>query len=1224
MVLIDSDGGQHQVASQRLVEASDVLLRDRSDVPWSAQPLPLPAGSDGVGAPDPTVIAPPVPLLVGHYLVVEHIGSGGFGVVFRARDLDNGDDVALKFLRPEHRELGAAFKLESRSLAGIRHPGLLTADEIIQKDDHLVLAMPFVPGRDFGVAVRELAGDSGPIRAPERLTALLRNVGQALAALHDWGLVHMDLKPANIIVGADESVHILDFGLARPSGQHPTGEVWGTLRYLSPEQLEGEPLTHAVDLYALGLIVFESLAGSGPFDAALDPLGARATTTPPALSTLRPGVEPAWVELCARLLARSPEARGQSHWLATLGQVSASERHRAPPSFVGRDALLTTLTSAWDAVRAGGPSRIVHLSGPSGIGKTHLLRRFTHGLPDDTASLWGACFEREQVAYKGLDVIIDTLAERVARAPELAARRASSSDDLAATSRVFPALARALKAEPASASASDDDRGRAVAVLGHAIRALAPLVMIIDDAQWGDTDSADIVLSLLSTICRHGILLIVTSRGEDRGPSLLTSLEHAARRGLGPSMTRVAVEPLSDDEARALVAGAVDDTRLVDELLVRGEGNPFLLHLFSLWQGEATSSDSFQRAVDRVLAEVSEAQRALLLHVASCGRPMPLAVLTKAAGIGTPTRSDVARLAALGLVTAAFVSGRRALAIAHARLAEAILASTTQADRAHMHARLATVLIEADGDASAITEQLFASGDHQRAVQWAIAGAEAMVRASAFARAAELLRDALAAGAADTDAQLRVLRARALRASGDGMSAAELWSELASQATDGDQQSAHRRSAAESFLECGAIDRGLEALARDLDARALEPSTMGLVGGMLRLLIARGSVAERRTLDSVGARTADAQWIAAKGLMFTEPARGIGLILRGMRRSAEAGHELGVYRAKGALAGYVFSQIPGGGGIAARWLAEIRAAGEARDDRYLRGIGTLWGTLAHLVRGDITTALSVGRAALDELDGVPEAVWERSQAASFIARALTSQGDFERCAAVSSWYRREAERRDDHYGRMLFTGYGTLPLIASGELALARMRSDWLREAWLPRTYTVQRFYTTLYRVIAALYEGDVADAVRLTVADRKPFKGAGLHRIVFSRVDWDVMELRVALAATHGQRRGLRKPSDIARSLARESGADARAHGLLAAALLEQDGPEAVATRLVAARQQFTKAGIALEGAVIDLLLATHGSEAATAAQDELVRLGVANPRTWARIVAPNLEVRC
>jgi pimeloyl-ACP methyl ester carboxylesterase len=250
-------------------------------------------------------------LTVSQYELVERLGSGGMGVVYKAIDRRLRRFVALKFLPPtlgEEPELKLRFMQEAKAIAFLDHPNLCTIHEVEEwENGQLFIVMPCYEGQTLGQRMK-----SGPLPFAEALD-LGAQIADGLAHAHDAGVVHRDIKPANIVVTPGGRVKILDFGIAklRDNSLTQAGAVLGTLSYMSPEQACGEPVDHRTDLWALGVVLYEMVTGRPPFAAdnreAL--FYAIHYRDPVRLDAIRPGVPPALEEVVARLLEKEPGRR---------------------------------------------------------------------------------------------------------------------------------------------------------------------------------------------------------------------------------------------------------------------------------------------------------------------------------------------------------------------------------------------------------------------------------------------------------------------------------------------------------------------------------------------------------------------------------------------------------------------------------------------------------------------------------------------------------------------------------------------------------------------------------------------------------------------------------------------------------------------------------------------------------------------------------------------------
>ena len=264
---------------------------------------------------------------VAGYLLEERIGSGGMAVVFRAVDERLGRRVALKVLSPvlaSDEAFRTRFIRESRAAAAVDDPHIIPVYEAGDTGGVLFIAMRFVPGGDVG----QLVDRDGRLPAA-RATAIISAVASALDSAHAAGLVHRDVKPANMLVdvrpGRADHVYLSDFGLSKPTMSSldltGSGIFIGTLSYASPEQIEGRAVDARADQYSLACAAFELLSGSPPFvrtqPAAM--IWAHVSDPPPALSSLVPGLGQAADAVLARALAKEPRNR-----FASCGEFAAA------------------------------------------------------------------------------------------------------------------------------------------------------------------------------------------------------------------------------------------------------------------------------------------------------------------------------------------------------------------------------------------------------------------------------------------------------------------------------------------------------------------------------------------------------------------------------------------------------------------------------------------------------------------------------------------------------------------------------------------------------------------------------------------------------------------------------------------------------------------------------------------------------------------------------------
>ena len=247
------------------------------------------------------------------YRIERELGRGGMGVVYLAQDVGLHRPVALKVLAPElARSEGfrERFLRESELAAAIDHPNVIPIYAAGEAEGELFIAMRYVEGTDL----RSLVSAQGAL-APPRVGRIVAQVAAALDAAHARGLVHRDVKPGNVLLDSDDHAYLCDFGLTKQagsiSGLTATGQLVGTIDYVAPELIEGKPADGRADLYSLGCLLYECLAGQPPYrrDNDLATLWAHVQEPPPPLP---PGLPAGLDPIIAKALAKDPDARYQS------------------------------------------------------------------------------------------------------------------------------------------------------------------------------------------------------------------------------------------------------------------------------------------------------------------------------------------------------------------------------------------------------------------------------------------------------------------------------------------------------------------------------------------------------------------------------------------------------------------------------------------------------------------------------------------------------------------------------------------------------------------------------------------------------------------------------------------------------------------------------------------------------------------------------------------------
>jgi len=560
---------------------------------------------------------------IGAYHLRRIIGRGGMGAVYLAEHKDTHRKVALKVLPPEYAAMPdrvARFLREGMAGTRLRHRNIVETYEVGEDNGAYFIAMEYIQGE----SLRERL-DKGALHLREALHITLQ-VSEALAHAHARHIVHRDLKPSNIMLAADGTVKVMDFGLAKVSDASAVtmaGVLMGTAAYISPEQARGDATDARSDLYSLGVMLYEMISGQLPFVAeSTAALIFKHINEPPTpVRRLAPEVLPAVDGLVWRLLHKQPEQRFQSAVeLASAIRLclEAMDKGTSLPAtlfdptlpsdemlatshipLVGRERELTFLRQALERARKS-KGRLVLISGEAGLGKTRLAVELQREAQSTGfLCLTGHCLYQEdpnpylpfvEILQSYLDTREtmvgtpddeDTITHLIARLSNFLPYAANTGT---------PAAHEALGWADAQTALFETIR-QVLTTLGQR----QPLLLFVDDLQWASVATLRLLHYLARNIRAAPVLLVGTYRDEDvrqeagaEPHPLQDVMQRMSRERLFEHLT---LSPLTREQSDALVKqmlpGAPEDADFLASVYAETEGNPFfILEALRMWQEE--------------------------------------------------------------------------------------------------------------------------------------------------------------------------------------------------------------------------------------------------------------------------------------------------------------------------------------------------------------------------------------------------------------------------------------------------------------------------------------------------------------------------------------------------------------------------------------------------------------------------------------------------------------
>lgn len=1162
------------------------------------------------------------------FSVIRRLGEGGMGVVYLARDRERDSVVALKTLPMPDPSKILRLKSEFRTLAGISHANLIQLYELVSDGNDWFFTMEYVAGLDFihhvvGAQISDLAStmsavassptsgemqgvhdlETLPITASEharaerhavtnvqrmpfkidetRLRPALRQLVGAIQSLHVAGILHLDVKPSNVLITPSGRVVVLDFGLAtRLDGREldasePSASMRGTPAYMAPEQI-GQGMGAPSDWYGVGVLLYEALTRRLPFQGTMwEILHQKMESAPPPPSMFNPLVPADLDDLCTALLRPRPSDRLTGSELmerigidASAGGVArTSSVHAARSrSLIGRDREARELRDAFAEVRAGKPiTLLVH--GTSGVGKTALVERFLAELAPDVRVLRSRCYERESVPYKAFDSLLDAMCnELVALAPDRLA--ALLPPQTAALARLFPVLAQvpdieARLRQDRLVPDALERRRQGFTGLRELLRRLAaerPLVIVLDDLQWADLDSRALLADILRPPSAPQLLLLGCYRDEDSTRSAFLRSVLAATPAEVGVVREIAVGPLSDSEVRELALVGIDaadpERDGKAELVVRESGgHPYfvaelVLELAASAPDGGTPMLSLDAIIDRRVQRLPDLARELLEVVAIAGRPVSQTLLLSAQRSGAVAdrlaeESALAQLQASNMIRTSGARAEDQVEAYHDRVRETVASHLSVRLQRSVHHKLALALEVSGAGADELAPHFHAAGDHEKAGHYASLAAETAEQTLAFDRAATFLRMAIecSADAPSTVTQPWKERlAEALKNAGRAADAAAAYQHAAETATIATALELRRR-AAEQLLVSGHLDEGSELLGgvlRAVGLRLARSPTEALASVVahrlfLKLRGLRYEVRPSGSLREQDLTRIDTCWSVAVGLSMVDNVRAADFQARHLLLALRSGDLERIARAFTFEVGFVSG--PGSASEAAS-KALLRQAGELAKrvgTPYATGFHTLMAGVREYLAGRWTSALGLVESAEQTLrERCSGLTWEVTNAQRFTLGSLMYKGDLLEVLRRLPGLLHHANDRGNLYVATDLRTRIALPWLAIDDPARVEHEIKDAFAHWTDQGFHLQHFNSLMALGHKDLYTDDPERARTRLARQARRLDRSRVLRLQVPRIEVLYLRARLALAMA-ARRRG-----SEARSLLRDAARDA------------------------------------------------------------------------------------
>jgi eukaryotic-like serine/threonine-protein kinase len=894
------------------------------------------------------------------FRIVSRIGVGAIGELYKAMDETRGTFVALRTLRTVSRKDGESLRQDFASLKAVRNPGLVALGDVDNVDGLWFYTMEFVEGASLldyvrpraqpvyarapeGAlrpsarapegALRQPLGSTGEPLSELRLRSALAQLVRAVHALHGAGHVHGQIEPEHVRVTPQGRLVLLECELTGSrDGRASEQRLLSALPYVAPERLEDAAKTPASDWYSVGAVLFHALTGTAPFAGSGADLLEQKQRMAPVLPA---GHASVLAELARDLLAIDPDARPEYDEIRErLGIVNESEPRPSQTwslladaaPFLGRRRELGLLAEAFERTRHGAVSTLC-LYGESGLGKRTLASQLARKLRNEyphLVHLTGRCDPEGPRGFRGVSGAVDALSRYLSQ-QDASAVATLLPPHAELLTRLFPSLSRIAIPETREPAPREPRALRRVAL--RALRTLlsdlskrAPMLIVLDNMQWADSDALSVLDELLRSPEPPTMLLLLLVHGELRAadPPLRQWLSRHNER-----VTLMRLKPLGDNAARELAenlleAGGVEEPRIAQRIATQSQGHPLridaLARHFLLTNTPASSALTLDDLIWGRVSQLPAESQALLIALCFARVPLPPEVAAQAGGLSE--ESALRQIAILRVSNLARVvrdqEGER-YAPSHMGVRHAVLAGSN-VDKKRVHRQIALAMAAwTEGPPDVLATHLRDAGHEERAATATAIAADQARDSLAFDAAVGLYHEALSYTQSDPteERRLRTELARAYASAGQSERAARAYFEAARKADESEALELERQ-AAHQLLRTGLIKDGLATIESVLERLGVQvprsqPSALfSLLRHRLQLTL-RGTKFEPRDASQISPHDqlrADILGSLAGALGTIDSVRGADAQTRYLLLSLKLGDPVRVARALAREAGF--------------------------------------------------------------------------------------------------------------------------------------------------------------------------------------------------------------------------------------------------------------------------------------------------------------------------------